>query len=66
MLDVRNTACMMSDVQLLLGENDKLIVDEVLKLNASDKLCGDDLVGKVVHYTEYVDVLTADVDEVGR
>ena len=55
----------MNDVQLLLDvRNNKLTVDGILKLNADDNLDDVDLVDGVIHETEYIDVLLADVSEV--
>ena len=71
---VQNAVCMIGDIQLLLDEGchvavmdsakDKLTVDEFLKLNADDKLNGDDLVDEVVRRTESDDFLAVDVNEV--
>ena len=66
-MDVQDAACMIDDVQLLQDEErSELVVNDSLKLDADDKLSGDDLVDKVVHNVECIDVLAADVNEVAK
>ena len=66
-LDVRDVVCMLNDVQLLLDvRNNKLTVNGNLKPEADDKLDDVDLVDEVIHETERVDVLIADVSEIPR
>ena len=66
-MDARDTACMIYDVQLLQVEEERvLVVDESLQLDAGDRLGGDGVVNEVVHHVECTEVFIADVNEVAE